>query len=250
MNETRRNNDMVRANCRQFFTANDFKFVADALARRGGEKVELSRLVGDESARNAALDSQALFDALMDLPEPLPISAHLYFYVVTRHALTQRGVEARDVSDYVASVLTEFSHTEKLCKLGAPKAREEFNYVVELLAATQRAPSEHVFLIHSHLGNYALFIAGIFPQHVQHRVERRGAPSIEFYEDVGASSYRLASDHQMARVHMLAEIYRSISEQFRDIRLALNRLADLHIHIEGASGAEKLLLSGDEGASA
>jgi hypothetical protein len=240
---------MVHANCRQFFTANDFKFVAEVLARRGGEKVEIARLVGDESARNTALDSQALFDALMDLPEPLPISAHLYFYVVTRHALTQRGVEDRDVSDYVASVLTEFSQTEKLCKLGAPKAREQFNYVVDLLAATQRAPSERVFLIHSHLGNYALFLTGIFPQHVQHREERQGAPSIEFYEDVGASSYRLASDHQMARVHMLTEIYRCISEQFRDIRLALNRLADLHLHIEATGVAERLLSpSGGEGA--
>jgi hypothetical protein len=250
MNESRRTHDMVHANCRQFFTANDFKFVADALARRGGESVEISRLIGDESARNAALDSQALFDALSDLPEPLPISAHLYFYVVTRHALTQRGVEDCDVSDYVASVLTEFSRTEKLSKLGAPKSREEFNYITDLLAATQRAPSEHVFLIHSHLGNYSLFIAGIFPQHVQHRVQRRGAPSIEFYEDVGASSYRLASDHQMARVHMLAEIYRRISEQFRDIRLALNRLAESHLHIEGAAAAERLLASGDGGAEA
>lgn len=250
MNESRRTPDMVHANCRQFFTANDFKFVADALARRGGAKVEIAQLVGDESARNTALDSQALFDALMDLPEPLPISAHLYFYVATRHALTQRGVEDRDVSDYVASVLTEFSRTEKLSKLGAPKSREEFNYITDLLAATQRAPSEHVFLIHSHLGNYSLFIAGIFPLHVQHRVERRGAPSIEFYEDVGASSYRLASDHQMARVHMLAEIYRRISEQFRDIRLALNRLAESHLHIEGAGAAERLLASGDGGAEA
>jgi hypothetical protein len=241
---------VIQANCRQFLTAADFKFIAAVLARCGG-RVGIGQLAADEAARDQALDSPALFDALMDLPEPLPISAHLYFYVVTRHALMQQGIEQREVSDYVASVLTAFSQTDRLCKLSAPKSREEFNYITDLLAATQRAPSERVFLIHSHLGNYALFIAGIFPQYVQYRVERQGAPSIEFYEDVGSSSYRLASDHQMARLHMLNEVYRLISEQFRDIRLALNRLADAHLHLEQTGAVERLLSqAGQQGASA
>lgn len=239
---------MIQANSRLRLTAADFEFVASAVSRRGGDSVALEKLVADEAARDALLDDKAVFDALLDLPEPLPISAHLYFYVVTRHALMGKGVENRNVADYVANLLTQFSRADRVHRLGSPTDTQEYKYIVDLMAAAEHAPSEKVFLIHSQLGNYSLFITGIFPQHVQHRVERRGAPSMEFYEDVGSASYRLASDHAMAKLHTLTEIYRSISEQFRDIRLALNRMAEAHLHLEGAGAAERALLADGEGA--
>jgi hypothetical protein len=230
---------MIRANCRHQLTAADFEFVAAAVSTRGGEREALMRALADEAERDAMLDDPRVFKALLELSEPLPVSLHLYFYVLVRRVLTQRGIHEREVADYVASLLAEFSQEERRHTLGDGD-NEEHHYVADLLVAAERAPSERVFLIHSQVGNFSLFMTGIFPEHVQYRVWRRGAPGISFYEDVGSASFRLASHHALAHRHALREIYQLMAEQFRDVRLSLNRLSDALVHWEGFRKADLL----------
>ena len=80
----------------------------------------------------------------------------------------------------------------------------------------------------------------MFPENVQRRAQRRGAPSCRFYEEMGRASYRVAAGHAVARRCELSEIFEALAEQFRAVRLALNQLADRLLNIDDGGGATVL----------
>jgi hypothetical protein len=83
-----------------------------------------------------------------------------------------------------------------------------------------------------HVGNYSLFLSGIFPQHIQERASRRAAPEITFYDKVGSANYRLAASHRLARNAGLGDIYLTIADHFTNVRLGLNRMSDQLLCLE------------------
>ena len=114
---------------------------------------------------------------------PLSISSQFYFYVLARHVLRQAGINDRKLCDYVASLLETFS---RISGLQAPHLADERGqqYISDMLIALTRATPEQAFLLRAHVGNYSLFLSGIFHENTQRR-SRRGAPDLKFYEQVG-----------------------------------------------------------------
>jgi len=49
---------------------------------------------------------------------------------------------------------------------------------------------------------------------------------LKYYEELGRTSYRLASDHRLARKYDLAGVFNTLSERFQTTRLALNDLGE------------------------
>jgi hypothetical protein len=83
-----------------------------------------------------------------------------------------------------------------------------------------------------HMGNYALFFSGMFAERVNAHEQRRGAPSLDYYEAVGQSTFRAVAGHPQARRTNLEVIFRMLGEEFRRVRVALNDLTGtlLHMH--------------------
>ena len=221
---------MIKANCRDRFTAADFDFIVKALAASEKDSVSLVELLTDEEARDSILDHPRLFQTILEEGAPLTISPHLYFYILIRHVLKETGLNDRGMSDYVASLLERFSQTARM-KSPADGRATPIQYVSDMLVALQTATPVQTFLIRAHVGNYALFIAGIFPATVQSRAGR-GAPDVGFYENVGSANYKAAASHRVARSAALTEIYEQLADSFHDVRLALNRLSDSLIHLD------------------
>ncbi len=221
---------MIKANCRDRFTAADFDFVVKALAASEKDSVSLGELLTDEEARDSILDHPRLFQTILEDGAPLSISPQLYFYILIRHVLKETGLNDRGMSDYVASLLERFSQTARM-KSPADGRATPIQYVSDMLIALQSATPVQTFLIRAHVGNYALFIAGIFPATVQSRAER-GAPDVGFYENVGSANYKAAASHRVARTAALTGIYEQLADSFHEVRLALNRLSDSLIHLD------------------
>jgi hypothetical protein len=95
-----------------------------------------------------------------------------------------------------------------------------------MLAALQTADDSTSFYLRAHIGNHSLFMTGIFPDRVRNRTERRGAPGLRYYEEVGRANYRVASDHRLARKYDLDGIFTTLAERFQTTRLALNDLGE------------------------
>jgi hypothetical protein len=223
---------MIQANCRAQFTADDLQFLVGVLARRSTDRVSLAKLVSDTDTLDALLDDPVVFEAVLNRGDCLPISPHLYLYVLARRVLSQAGIADRAVADYVAELLTEFSEASRLHRLPS-RPDQPFEYISDLLAVVSEGRREETFVVRAHIGNYTLFLTGVFREHLEHRARRRGAPALGFYEGIGSESYRLVSDHALARRRQLHEVFACLGEQFHAVRLALNDLADRLVHLEG-----------------
>ena len=78
------------------------------------------------------------------------------------------------------------------------------------------------FSIRAHIGNHSLFLAGVFPDRVRFRAEKRGFPDLRYYEALGRTSFRVASDHRLADRYALGSIFATLADRFEATRRALN----------------------------
>jgi hypothetical protein len=221
---------MIQANCRARFTAADFDFVVRILARSQTDHVSLVDLLSDAETRDAVLDNPRLIDAILSNGGQLQISSHFYFYVLARHVLRDVGITDRKLCDYVASLLEAFSRANGL-RAPHMNAECERQYVSDMLIALTRASAEQAFLLRAHVGNYSLFLSGIFHENTQRR-SLRGAPDLAFYEQIGRTNYQLVASHATAKRCDLSDVYEHLADQFREVRCALNRLSDSLINLD------------------
>ncbi len=225
---------MIRANCRARFTAADFDFVVRTLARSTIDRVSLVDLLSDAETRDSILDHPRLIDAILSSAGHLHISSQFYFYILARHVLQQAGIVDRKLCDYVASLLETFSRANRLQapdNIDNPEMIGAREYISDMLIALTRATPEQVFLLRAHVGNYSLFISGIFHENTQRR-SLRGAPDIDFYEQVGRTNYQLIASHATARRCELNDVFEVLADRFRDVRLALNQLSDQLLNLD------------------
>ena len=107
-------------------------------------------------------------------------------------------------------------------------------YISDMLIALTRATPEQAFLLRAHVGNYSLFISGIFHENTQRR-SLRGAPDLKFYEQIGRTNYQMLASHATARRCELNDVFEGLAERFRDVRLALNQLSDQLLNLDDDS---------------
>lgn len=217
---------LICPNIRASFKPDDVGLFVRVLAERTGRS--------DESWEGQILDEG--LDSVLDQPEALSaimegggisaVPAKLTFYVMVRHALLEAGLDDVLIADYVATLVAEFGERGRANRIARHDDRD-YRYLVDLVAEMEEENSERrQFLLRAHLGNYSLWLSGLFPDYVAARVERRGAPGFDYYDDVGSSGYRLASECDLADHYDLTTVYREVADGFQLVRRALNRISD------------------------
>lgn len=232
---------VILPNCRIQFTADDIDFIAQTLQKRPGGTGCLVGLLADVDTRDLILDDEQLFHALLEHRGCLTVSGHFYFYVMVRNVFRRTGIDDRDVADYVAEVLAEYSLQER-SRMRLPGQPNSLDYFFELMTALQSADERTSFHIRAHIGNHSLFLTGVFPQRILHRAEKRGFPNMSYYEEIGRANFRVASDSRLAARYELGPIFAQLSERFHDTRLALNDISDRLFSLEKPDPAVDLLL--------
>jgi hypothetical protein len=216
---------MIQPNCRVQFAAEDIDFILLVLGRKIGTAECLVKLLADEESRDLILDDDALFHALLERRGCLKVTTRFYFYILVRHVFRRSQINDRAVADYVAEVLTEFSRSER-GRCVVPGQTRPLDYFFEMLAALNTADDRAGFLIRVHIGNHSLFLSGVFPDRIRFRAEARGFPDLKYYERLGRTHYRMASDHRLAQRYEVADIFNTLAERFETTRLALNDIAE------------------------
>jgi len=150
--------NVIQPNCRMQFTAEDVEFLLGVLGPKSAAD-SLVKLLADEKARDLILDDEALFRALLEQRGCLRVSTHFYFYVLVRHVFKRSGIEDREVADYVAEVLAEYSRLENTrCVLrGKP---EPLDYFFEMVAALQQVDDHTRFFIRTHIAFHVRHFPG------------------------------------------------------------------------------------------
>jgi hypothetical protein len=216
---------LIQSNCRAQFAAEDIEFILSVLGGKIGTADCLIKLLSDEDSRDLILDDEALLQALLERRGCLKVSSRFYFYILVRNVFRRSDIQERSVADYVAELLTDFALAERSRCL-VPGQLNPLDYFFEMLGALNTADDRTSFYIRVHMGNYSLFLAGVFPDRIRFRAEKRGFPDLKYYEEVGRTQYRVASDHRLAQRYDLTEIFSTLSERFGTTRLALNDIAD------------------------
>lgn len=216
--------------CRDRLQPRDFHFLARVLTGRddpGG----LEGIFLDPENFDLLLDDNKVFHAVVDSPGPLGITPELYFLVLVRKNLHRAGIHDSLVSDYVAGVLAGHAHGEPLAERRERNPGVDFTYHLDFLKDLEGAGNYERFFLQVQCGNHFLWLSGLFPQFLQHRSLRRGAPDLRYYESVARNAFLEARHHPLAVEFELDEVYRRLTDCFGETRQALNLLAENHLFL-------------------
>jgi len=216
---------MIVADVRRALRRDDAQLVLRLIAR--GNAIEYERAEGQlrDEGLDALLDDPRLLTGLLESRQGACASYPLFAYVLVRHAMQSVGESDRVLADYVASILMHFGLQQRANRVGESDD-EYYDTVAGLLGAVDGPDAQRAFLVRAHLGNYALWLSGMFPEFIAGRHHRRGAPDLDYFEEVGRRGYQLAADHRLATEHGLATLYSAAAERFPLLRVALNRVSD------------------------
>jgi hypothetical protein len=216
---------MILADTRHRLTRDDAQLAARVLAREtGDDPADLEAKIAAEGI-DSILDDPRLPLALLHQPAGAHASFTLFAYVMIRHALRSAGERDRGLADYVAAIVLNFGVRDRAHRIAASDD-ERYDTLVQLGEDLDDPDARRSFLVRTHLGNYALWLSGIFPDFIEQRRWRRGGPDLEYYEEMGRRGFQLAADHRLAEEHGLTALYASAAERFGVLRAALNTVSD------------------------
>lgn len=229
---------MILADTRHHLTRDDAQLAARVLADSGQELAELEARLADEGI-DVLLDDPRLPAALLRHPRATGASFTLFAYVMIRHALRRAGEGDRGLADYVTSIVVHFGFRDRARRL-APGDDEIYDAIYKLCEDLNDPDARRRFLVQTHLGNYALWLSGLFPDYIEQRRWRRGGPDLDYYEEMGKKGFQLAADHRIAEEHGLTTLYANAADRFSLIRAALNGVSDA-LFFPSVHTAERLI---------
>ena len=208
---------------RHHLSSTDLEFVTRALTKTASGAEALWRLLVDPGEIDRILDSDRLYASLEDSVGQVQLSPRLFFYLTVRRAFRTVGIEDRDLAEYVACMLADFSRSENVAHpFGAEAVPMLLS--IDLMAAISAASHGERFHLYTSAGNHYLFMTSFFPAFIENRRSRRGAPGLGYYENVGRQSYAQARDHRLAREYAMEALFDGLVHAFPEARVALSEM--------------------------
>jgi hypothetical protein len=216
---------MIRADTRSRLTAADLQLVVLLLSQGSAHRRAAFERRLQAEGPDALLDSAELLERLLAVRTVLVPSEALFFYVLVRQTLRRAGIDDRELADYLASMLLDFGRRDRAWRVDW-NDDERHRYLVDILIDLEASEGERRFRVMVHLGNYALWLAELFPDYIAARHLRKGGPDVTYYDALGRRGFGLASDHALADRYGLDGVLRTAAERFPSLRGALNGLSD------------------------
>lgn len=135
-----------------------------------------------------------------------------FFINAVKQSFWQLGIYDATVVDYVADVLTNFARTDSLYRL-RNRAGRKIDSVVEILTQdSESLPTEGQLLrereTRKYIGDYALFMSGIFRSHVE------GRGFLDYYIQEGSRSYWTVSELDVSLYRTGFILFQELSRKF------------------------------------
>jgi len=148
-------------------------------------------------------------------------------------------VDDRELADYLAAMLLDFGQRDRAWRVDW-NDDQRHRYLVDILSDLEATDGPRRFKVMVHLGNYALWLAGLFPDYIAARYLRKAGPDVSYYDTMGRRGFGMASDHSLAEEYGLGPVLRTAAERFSSLRGALNGVSD-RVLFPGAASADRLL---------
>lgn len=221
------------AHTRERLTREDYNFIAETVADSPAGREAVRHLSDDPDSVTELLHRKDLFDRSMTSPPRfLSISPHLFFYVFIYQALESKHIAADDIVDYIAEVCVEFKSSGSFWQ-AVPSEQGRTIYFVDLLQILSDVDKQQQYLLRRHIGNMSLFLTGFFPDFIFQRSRKRGAPSFQYYQDLGRAQFGTAAGDAHRYEEPAVPVLQTLSDRFVEIRTALNLYVDAYLRLDG-----------------
>jgi hypothetical protein len=135
-----------------------------------------------------------------------------FFHNVIRQSFRQLGINDSTVTGYVADVLTDFAKSENLYRMRS-RTGKRMESMVEVLSEHADAPRDEARLLRErsmrkYLGDYALFMSGIFRSYVE------GRGFLDYYIAEGSRSYWTVSELDLSLYRTGFILFQELSKKF------------------------------------
>jgi hypothetical protein len=163
----------------------------------------------------------------MDISRNHPLR-RLFTELVERHFFHDVHVRDPRAAGYVSNLLIEFTDTDRLYHIRDAQGRRLDDVGEMLLESDPLGPEgsfERERRVRKHIGDYALFMTGMFPESVAARRKRRAFPRLDVlldYVKAGKESYAIVSSFDQFEYRQEAPIFRRLSESFELCVYGLN----------------------------
>ena len=141
------------------------------------------------------------------------------------------GLHDPDVTAYVAHLLCEFSEADNLYKV-RDEAGRPIEELTEMISASDPVHGTATSFdaeraLRKHIGDYALFVAGMYPKAMgSDRRRRRHHPSLGELIHAGKESYFIVSQFNLFEYEQEAPLFARLSDRFERCILGLTLVRD------------------------
>ncbi|MGI4788780.1 MAG: hypothetical protein ACRYFS_08005 [Janthinobacterium lividum] len=146
-----------------------------------------------------------------------PTLRRMFGALIERAFIQTLGVYESHVADYLATVLADFAHMNRVYKLkdlsGKPleEVAEMLLHADVRLAATSFNQEREV---HKHIGDFTLFWAGVYPESLPRLQAQTRRDHLLDYVQQGRNSYAIAASHDYGEYKHEAPVLKKISDEF------------------------------------
>lgn len=208
-------------------SAGELRFLVEHFPSPGRTYAEIATVVGQlPTTLESMLESDHVLQRTLDRRGLLlEVSPFLLFNVLLRQTLPgRRTALERKVINYIANLLSLFVKTDRLYRI-RPSDVVTHEHIVDMIQQTREADPSERFAIYAHIGNFALFLTGMFPDWIEHRFRVKRRPvDRKYYEDQGAAYYHQASLQPRAAGFELRDVFVRLALGFGHYGRALNQM--------------------------
>lgn len=145
---------------------------------------------------------------------------HGMFRTLTARSMAHVGLADAELIRYLSSMLVRFVHIDGLYRLrdenGVP-----LKYLVDMMAEAEESPPPRNAEAFQHVGDYALFVLGFYPESLSGRRKLVGP---DYYAEQGRRSYLLAAE--LDREAPKGPLLRKLASHFETAGVALHLVRD------------------------
>jgi hypothetical protein len=150
----------------------------------------------------------------------------LFLELIQHRLLGTAQLNDLSVATYIAGLLVDFCHIENLYRIRDSKGKQ-LEDVGEMLIASNPLLGGRSFIyereVRKHIGDYTLFLAGLFPEYVAriHR-QRMRLDSFVDYLKAGKESYSVVASFNQFEFKDEAPLFKRLSDHFELCTFGLN----------------------------
>jgi hypothetical protein len=162
---------------------------------------------------------------MWDAPEGHPLRR--MFAGLAEHAFfSHLGVADPHLTDYLSRLLTRFLHFDSIYRL-RNEAGKPITELTEMVIEAEHLPAGGKTRLeyYRHIGDFALFFTGVYPESLERLRSRMSKDAMVNYTAQGKRSYLITSRLEEQEHHDAeADLFRRLSEQFELCAVGLRRV--------------------------